>query len=204
LSQKSPIELVAFDLGNVLTDVDEKTVSIKLSKLSGRTPDQVHNIVFGKARKALFETATMSFDEHAERSIAALCIDISVEEFTALYDSVLIPYEEMFPLVEKIAENYRIALVSNTSEPHWNFAKRFLPFSELLNPVIVSYEVDSMKPNPVFYQALLDQSQIAPEKILFIDDLAINIEAARAAGMIGHQFVSQQNLEQSLIDLGII
>jgi HAD superfamily hydrolase (TIGR01509 family) len=146
----------------------------------------------------------MSFDEHAERSIAALCIDISVEEFTALYDSVLIPYEEMFPLVEKIAENYRIALVSNTSEPHWNFAKRFLPFSELLNPVIVSYEVDSMKPNPVFYQALLDQSQIAPEKILFIDDLAINIEAARAAGMIGHQFVSQQNLEQSLIDLGII
>ena len=204
MTAQPTIELVAFDLGNVLTKVDENPAAVKLSELSGRTPNEVHDIVFGSARKALFETATMSFKEHAERSIKALGVDMPVDEFTALYDSVLIPDENMFPLVSKIANSRRIALVSNTSEPHWKLAKQFLPFADQLNPVIVSYEVDSMKPNPIFYQALLDQSQVSAEKILFVDDLAINIEAACAAGMIGHQFTSQENLEQALEDLGVI
>jgi HAD superfamily hydrolase (TIGR01509 family) len=110
----------------------------------------------------------------------------------------------MFPIVARIAETHRIALVSNTSEPHWKSAEKFLPFSSVLDPVIVSYEVDSMKPEPLFYEALLDQSGIHPERILFIDDLPQNIEGARDAGMIGHQFTTQSNLELALTELGVI
>ena len=102
------------------------------------------------------------------------------------------------------AETRRIALVSNTSEPHWKSAERFLPFSSKLDPVIVSYEVDSMKPEPAFYEALLTQSNVAPQNIFFVDDLAVNIEAAEQAGMVGHQFVSQPALEETLSELGII
>ncbi|MBT4125455.1 MAG: HAD family phosphatase [Chloroflexi bacterium] len=204
MNSTSTIELVAFDFGNVLCTVDENTAAIELAELSGRTSTDVHNIVFGNARKALFETATLSFAEHAERSISALGINISIEEFTRIYDSVIIPSNNMFPLVSRIAETHRIALVSNTSEPHWNLAKRVLPFADKLDPTIVSYEVDSMKPDPAFYQALLDQSGVAPENILFIDDLAVNIEAAFAAGIIGHQFTSQEKLEEILAELGVI
>lgn len=195
---------MAFDLGNVMCTVDEQPAATKLAEMSGREPNEVHDIVFGQARKALFETATLSFNEHAERSTDSLGIDMTIAEFTELYDSVLKPSATMFPLVERIAKGRRIALVSNTSEPHWNSAKRFLPFSSLLDPVIVSYAVDSMKPNPVFYQALLDQSGVPASNILFIDDLAVNIDGARAAGMIGHQFISQKNLEQALTKLGVI
>jgi HAD superfamily hydrolase (TIGR01509 family) len=61
-----------------------------------------------------------------------------------------------------------------------------------------------MKPEPLFYQALLDQSGVAATNILFIDDLPQNIEAAREADMIGHQFTTQENLEEVLIELGVI
>jgi glucose-1-phosphatase len=200
----SNIELVAFDLGNVLCAVDEMSVADQFSAICDKSSEDVHKIVFDQQHKLKFESGEMTFAEHAIRAISSLGIDMPLDEFTDLYDSVLIPSENMFPLVTKISETHRIALVSNTSEPHWKSAEKFLPFSSLLNPVIVSYEVDSMKPEQLFYQALLDQSGVAAENILFIDDLPQNIEAARDAGMIGHQFTSPQNLEQALVELGVI
>jgi putative hydrolase of the HAD superfamily len=198
------ITLVAFDLGNVLCDVDEETASKQLSKLCDKRWEDVHEIVFGQDEKQKFERATGAFDEHAVRAIAALGIDMPLDEFTQIYDSVLIPSESMFPLVARIAENHRIALVSNTSEPHWKSAERFLPFSSDLDPVVVSCDVRSMKPEPAFYDSLLTKSNVPREEILFIDDLAVNIQAAQDFGMIGHQFTSQVTLEKALAELGVI
>ena len=198
------IKLVAFDLGNVLCTVDETTASKKLSELSDKPWEDVHEIVFSPIRKLQFESGEISFDEHAVQAISNLGIDMPLNEFTDLYDSVLIPSESMFPLIERIADTYRLALVSNTSEPHWKSAERFLPFSSSLDPIIVSYEVGVMKPEPAFYDALLERSGVPTANILFVDDLVANIEGAEAAGMIGHQFTSKRNLETALAELGII
>ena len=204
MTMNQTITLVAFDLGNVLCDVDEETASKQLSKLCDKRWEDVHEIVFGQDEKQKFERATGAFDEHAVRAIAALGIDMPLDEFTQIYDSVLIPSESMFPLVARIAENHRIALVSNTSEPHWKSAERFLPFSSDLDPVVVSYDVRSMKPEQAFYDSLLTKSNVRREEILFIDDLAVNIQAAQDFGMIGHQFTSQVTLEKALAELGVI
>ena len=198
------IKLVAFDLGNVLCSVDETTASKQLSKLSDKPWEAVHGIVFSQIRKLQFESGEMTFAEHAVQAILSLGIDIPLDEFTDLYDSVLIPSVTMFPLVERIAEKHRLALVSNTSEPHWKSAERFLPFSSSLDPVIVSYEVGAMKPESSFYDALLERCGVPARNILFVDDLAENIEGAETAGMIGHQFTYQPNLESALAELGII
>ena len=198
------IELVAFDLGNVLCTVDETTASKKLSALCDKPWEEVYGIVFSQIRKLQFESGEMTFTEHAVRAISNLGIDMPLDEFTDLYGSALIPSESMFPLVECIAETHRLALVSNTSEPHWKSAERFLPFSSSLDPVIVSYEVGVMKPEPSFYDVLIQHSAVPARNILFIDDLAANIEGAETAGMIGHQFRSQSHLEISLVELDVI
>ena len=200
----NPIELVAFDLGNVLCSVDEHPVANELATRSGHLVEEVFETIFGRARKALFESGQITFSEHAERAIGVLGLDMSISDFTYLYNSVLIPSGEMFPLVERIAERHRIALVSNTSEPHWKAAEKFLPFSSKLDPVIISCDVNAMKPDPAFYDALLQSSQVPAANILFVDDLAANIETARNMGIGGHQFTSQGDLEETLIDLGII
>lgn len=198
------IELVAFDLGNVLCTVDEATPTRKLAELSGRAPIKVHDVVFGRQHKLQFESGQVSFEDHARQAIAELGLTMSIGEFTDVYDSVLIPSDDMFPLVSRIAESRRIALVSNTSEPHWEYARRFLPFSAKLDPVIVSYAVKSMKPEPEFYDSLLEQAGVPANRILFVDDLPVNIEAAEKAGMIGHVFTSRAELEAKLSDLGVL
>ena len=198
------IELVAFDLGNVLCKVDEVPASKTLAELSDRPWQSVHEIVFGQDAKNQFERNQITFSEHAVNALAKLGIDIPLQDFTALYDSVLTPSEVMFPLVSRVAEQHRIALVSNTREPHWYWAERTLPFIDKLNPVITSFGVGAMKPDPAFYEAMLRESGLAAENILFIDDLPQNIDGARKARMHGHQFVDRESLELELQELGVI
>lgn len=198
------IELVAFDLGNVLCDVDEMSASKKLASISGLSLEATHQIAFGKRQKLLFESGKMSFKEHIEIAIKKLGISMSNSQFTEIYDSVLIPSFDMFPLVRKLERTCRIALVSNTSEPHWKSARQFLPFSSRLYPVILSYSVHAMKPDPAFYDALLKRSSVSADRILFIDDLGVNVAAAKYAGIHGHRFTTRANLESELTKLGLI
>ena len=110
----------------------------------------------------------------------------------------------MFPIVSQISKTHRIALASNTSEPHWKYAQKFLPFSSQLNPVIVSYLAGTLKPEKAFYERLGNESGVPADRILFIDDLEINVEGARKVGIIGLQFSTQENLETALTSLDLI
>ena len=201
---KQKIDLVAFDLGNVLCTVDEISAAKKLAAKNDQKWEYVHEIVFGQDAKLRFERGKITFDDHARDTIKTLRLDMSITELTAIYNSVIAPSESMFPIVSKISKTHRIALASNTSEPHWKYAQKFLPFSSLLNPVIVSYLAGAHKPEKAFYDSLVNESGVRANRILFIDDLETNVKAARKVGIIGLQFSTLENLETALISLELI
>ena len=201
---KQKIDLVAFDLGNVLCTVDEISAAKKLAKKHKQKWEYVHEIVFGQDAKLRFERGEITFDEHARDAIKTLRLDMSITELTEIYNSVIAPSENMFPIVSQISKTHRIALASNTSEPHWKYAQQFLPFSSLLDPVIVSYLAGALKPEKAFYDKLLNESGLPADRILFIDDLETNVEGARKVGIIGLQFSTLENLETALTSLDLI
>ena len=201
---KRNIDLVAFDLGNVLCTVDEVSAAKKLAAIAKQRWEHVHEIVFGPDSKLRFERGEITFDDHAHDAIKTLGLDMSITELTEIYNSVIAPSENMFPIVSQISKTHRIGLASNTSEPHWKYAQNFLPFSSLLNPVIVSYLAGAHKPEKAFYERLVNESGVSANRILFIDDLETNVEAAHKVGIIGLQFSTMENLETALISLDII
>ena len=201
---KQKIDLVAFDLGNVLCTVDEISAAKELAAKINQRWEYVHEIVFGQVAKLRFERGEITFDDHAHDAIKTLRLDMSITELTEIYNSVIAPSENMFPIVSQISKTHRIGLASNTSEPHWKYAQKFLPFSSLLNPVIISYIVGTHKPEKAFYERLVNESGVPADRILFIDDLETNVEGARKAGIIGLQFSTLENLETALISLDLI
>ena len=201
---KQKIDLVAFDLGNVLCTVDEISAAKNLAAKNNQEWEYVYEIVFGQNAKLRFERGEITFDEHARDVIKTLKLDISITELTQIYNSVIAPSSNMFPIVSQISKTHRIALASNTSEPHWKYAQKFLPFSSLLNPVIVSYLVGTHKPEKAFYERLVNESGVPADRILFIDDLEINVEGARKVGITGLQFSKLENLETTLSSLDLI
>ena len=63
------------------------------------------------------------------------------------------------------------------------FSKSGRPLSDYLEKCYCSFEVGIMKPEPAFFQYMLDDAQIKADETLFLDDSPANIEAAAAFGI---------------------
>ncbi|KAJ7702322.1 HAD-like domain-containing protein [Mycena rosella] len=79
---------------------------------------------------------------------------------------------------------------------------------QLFDDFCDSSELGSRKPEPRFYQLMLDRNGLRPEETVFLDDIGINLKAAQELGMetihvpIGGTLAAAQKLEVKLgIDL---
>lgn len=59
------------------------------------------------------------------------------------------------------------------------------------------------KPDPAFYQRLLDKAALPAEACLFADDRQVNVDAAAAVGMRAHLFTSADDLRARLAAEGV-
>ena len=77
-------------------------------------------------------------------------------------------------------------------------------FLEHFEDIVVSGEVGLIKPDPAIYHLTLERFDLAPEEVLFVDDLAVNVEAAQALGLHAHHFRDAAELRQILVAHGLI
>jgi epoxide hydrolase-like predicted phosphatase len=95
--------------------------------------------------------------------------------------------EAMVRVVEELrSDGYRTALVTNNAAEFGEAWRPLLPLDELFDSVIDSSEVGMRKPDPRIYLHTLEQlGGVEPERTVFLDDYAENVEAARRLGMHG-------------------
>jgi putative hydrolase of the HAD superfamily len=196
--------LVTFDLGNVLTMVDEGPPTREYARLAGAPPELVHRVCFDPRAKRPLETGEVTFAEFARSAIDGLGLRIGLARFTEIFNSSLTPNVAVFGLVERVASRYRVALCSNTSDPHWTLERGRLPFARMFDPAVLSYRVGAMKPDRRIYDAISDMSGVAHEDIVFIDDAPQNVEGARATGIRAIHYTSVERLESDLAAAGVV
>ena len=107
-----------------------------------------------------------------------------MHRFREIYFDALDPNEPMIELMRELKANgYRMALLTNNVrewEPLW---RSMLPVDEIFETVVDSGFVGCRKPESKIYAMTLDRIGIAPEACLFVDDVEVNCEGARRAGM---------------------
>ncbi|MBI4305944.1 MAG: HAD family phosphatase [Chloroflexi bacterium] len=197
------IELVTFDLGNVLTLVDESRPIREFARISGRSEAEVIAACYAQPPREVLETGRETWPAFVEKVQRALGLHIPETSFREIFNSALSPNKNIFGLVEAVAARHRIALCSNTSPSHWELERGRLPFGLKFNPAIVSYEVGAMKPHLQIYDALAQRSEVPHGKILFIDDVLANVTGAQNAGLNAVQFVGIDRLKSDLKTFGI-
>jgi putative hydrolase of the HAD superfamily len=93
------------------------------------------------------------------------------------------PNPEMIDLLQELkAGGLRMAMLTNNVrewEPVW---RPKLPVDEIFETVVDSGFVGCRKPEPEIYRLVLSRLDLPAEACLFIDDLEVNIEAARTLG----------------------
>ena len=120
---------------------------------------------------------------------------VSLRELPEVYFEHLEENEEMIAFVRslRVERGMRAALLTNNVrewEPKW---RSMLPeIDEIFEVVVDSAFVGMRKPDPEIYTLTVERlgDGIAPSDCVFIDDVDVNCDAARALGMAAVQFRS--------------
>ncbi len=123
-----------------------------------------------------------------------------LHRFKEIYFEALEPNGPMIELMADLRDRgYRMAMLTNNVrewEPLW---RPFLPVDEIFETVVDSAFVGMRKPDREIYELTVSRlGGVAAEQCLFVDDVAVNCEAARAVGIRAVRF---EHNEQAIADI---
>ncbi|MEU7039281.1 HAD family phosphatase [Streptomyces sp. NPDC046237] len=98
------------------------------------------------------------------------------------------PNEGLIAYVRGLRGSCRLGILSNSFIGARERETALYQFDELVEQILYSHEIGIEKPDPRAFEAACASLEVRPESCLFIDDFAVNIEAAQAAGMQAHLF----------------
>lgn len=175
---------VIFDMGGILLDFPmlELTAAYSDTAEDARLLDQ-----------AIFKSPEWSALDRGvtteERVLAAAREQLpqrlhdSAAQVIEHWDEFLFPKPEMNALARELdARGVPLYLLSNTSARFYRFREK-IEVWPLLRGALLSFEEKLLKPDPELYRRLFARFALAPGDCFFIDDLCLNVEAARWCGM---------------------
>jgi putative hydrolase of the HAD superfamily len=108
-------------------------------------------------------------------------------------------------LIERLRTRYKTAVLSNADRTLLHTIKHEHRIDHLFDVIVCSADVGMAKPEERIYALTARRLGVSPESCVFVDDLAANVEGARAAGMLGVHFLIDEghDLAAQLAALGV-
>jgi len=111
--------------------------------------------------------------------------------------------DEMRKLVERLHGRYQLAILSNAADTLEATLQK-LDIARYFDPIVNSYRIGAAKPDEKAFAITLEQLNVQPEQVFFIDDREVNTTTAEAMGIKSHIFTHVSKLETALMQLGIL
>jgi 2-haloacid dehalogenase len=97
----------------------------------------------------------------------------------------------------------RLFALTNFSTETWPLAKTRCPSLALFEDAVVSGEHGLVKPDPRIYALAIRRCRLDPARTVFVDDLVVNVEAARKSGLHALHFTGPEKLRAELAALSL-
>ncbi len=176
------IAAVVFDIGSVLEVIDDSVFPAPFETRHGLVPGAVAAASDFEGEPGLGEIDEAGFRAHWQRRLGLS--DSQADELMADYWRWYVGTLDQ-PLVDWFAgvrgRGLRAGILSN-SGPGAREAERHWGFEAMTDDIVYSHEVGLGKPDPAVYALTADRLGVEPEQIVFLDDVGVNVDAARAAG----------------------
>jgi putative hydrolase of the HAD superfamily len=195
-----PDRVVVFDYGEVISRSPSTASQAELLALAG-VPAEPFWASYGAHRHALDQGRlgvveywrTIERETGASWDLARLQ-QLWARDFTSWFD----PEPAVLSLIAELhAGGTRLAILSNAG---FDFGDPFrrAPLGSVMEQVIVSAELDLVKPDPEIYRRAMEQLGADPAHTAFIDNKLANVEAAAALGIAAHHFTGAEGLRAFL------
>lgn len=160
------IKVIAFDLVGVLVNERDIVLSNEEEKLER---------LFGP---------NLSDKEYLKEAKEIVCNEENIVNITKILINKLykVKEKEIFKKIKKINSKVKIVVATN----HVSFVKEFINSHfdiNYLDDLIISAEINRIKPNLDFYEFILDKYKINANELLFLDDSIENVNGANVLGI---------------------
>jgi epoxide hydrolase-like predicted phosphatase len=193
------IRAVIFDFGGVLVRMVDDRPRLKLAEQLRVPLSTLDNLVFFSDSAQKASKGEIKVGQHWKAVGEALGMQPEdMPDFLERYWSADDVNWELLDFIGSLHPHYRVGLLSNawddlrqTMHTRWNI-------DGLFDELIISAEVGITKPDPRIFHLAVERLSVRPAEAVFIDDILINVEAAREQGLAAIQFLDTQ---QTLVDL---
>lgn len=187
----SMIRTIIFDLGGVIITLDQPQAIRRFQELG--LADAIQQLdpytqggIFGD-----LERGTISAEQFRQELSRLTGHEVTNEQCRHAWLGYCgaLPQRNLDALQQLRQQGYRVALLSNTNPfmMSWAMSDEFdghgHSLAYYMDACYLSYQMRVMKPDPVFFQRVLDAEKVAPAEVLFVDDGPRNVAAAAALGI---------------------
>lgn len=187
-------QIILFDLGGVLVDLADPVTSIGLAM----TPDDFWSLWLSSPLVQQFEKGQLPVARFVAQFGAELGFNDAEEFDHALRRWHLPMFAGAEQALQFLTESSTVALLSNTNEIHWQHVESQTDVFTRFSKVFLSYETGNAKPSPAAFRDVVQHFDCAPADIVFFDDNAGNVAAAKAEGLRAVQVQGWSNVEQEV------
>lgn len=198
------IRAIIFDFGNVVCTFDMKLFGQRLSQLSGipiERFDEMMKVSYHLSRE--YETGLVTSDEFYAHVTTKIGSFVDKREFIRAFSNIFTPIPSTFRLIKSLKPAYKLGLLSNTNEWHYEYGIKTVEVYPLFDAVTLSFQVKAMKPDERIYRDALSKLGCPPEQCVYIDDLQENVDAAAGLGITGIRYTGHAALIDALRAAGV-
>lgn len=193
------IDSIIFDVGRVLVGFGWDALIERLGYDEEIKKDLVEAMFlnpwwneFDSGRYSTEEILGHFIERKPERKAQILEVFDHLDETIWLFDYA-VPW-----IADLKKRGYKLYILSNYAEYTYNRTKDKMKFLPYMDGVIFSYRHKLIKPEPEIFELILSKYDIDPNRAVFLDDRADNIEAAAKFGIHTILFDSYENASHNL------
>ncbi|MFP6806365.1 MAG: HAD family phosphatase [Pseudomonadales bacterium] len=166
----------------------------------------VKDEIFNHPDWLALDKGTLEKQDAIERGAART--NLPEEQIASLFDQLphsLTPIQGTIDLLHAISgSDNRFYVLSNMHHAAIDHLEATYSIWDLFDGAVFSCRIKKIKPDAEIYEHLLETFDLVATDTVFIDDMAVNLEAASQFGIKTIQFESPFQCRQALVELGCI
>ncbi|MCD7835796.1 MAG: HAD family phosphatase [Lachnospiraceae bacterium] len=194
-------DTVIFDLGRVLVEFQP----VEGMRRLGFTDEQI-KVISEKIFSGLWEECDrIPYSDNEIRRLFKSRLPGMEALVDRMWDNVTV-FTDVYPYSRKWLQSLKdmglkIYILSNYGKQAFEVNSKKYDFLELADGMVISYQVELVKPELQIYEILLEKYGIERQNAVFIDDRQLNIDGARAVGMKAILFENYEKTSAELLKL---
>jgi FMN phosphatase YigB (HAD superfamily) len=197
------IELVLFDLGGVLIQPGGVTSMRALSGIE--TDEALWTRWLGCRWVQRFEAGRCTPEEFAGGVVADWELDVEPAAFLEAFGGwPEPPFDGALELVQAVQATVPAGFLSNMNAFQWTANYEGIPLTDAFAFRFLSFELGLVKPDAAVFEAVAARLPVPRHRVLFLDDNAVNVDAALATGFAARHVRGVQAAREALVETGVL